>query len=307
MTEQEMYPASPHAAEDTAPNSPEPPAEQASPTADAPPAASHPRQANGRADRRHRDADAAPVNVIPPKKIVRKLAVGMEVEGRVKRLSEFGAFIDIGVGRDGLVHISEVSVKRVNKIQDVLKLGDTVRAWIKELDRERNRISLTMIPPGTRTINDLVEGEIVSGTVTRVVAFGAFVDIGIEREGMLHVREMGDGYIAKPEDVVKVGETIEVRILRLDVQRSRIDLTLKGAQPEAEAAAAEPDAAAVAEPAAEVELPNAMEVAFEKARRAGRRDREQRERIKQRSRDNERRAELDDVIQRTLRMHREHD
>ena len=107
--------------------------------------------------------------MIPPKKVVRKLAVGMEVQGKVKRITEFGAFVDIGVGRDGLVHISEVSIKRINRISDVLKVGDEVTAWVKELDRARNRISLTMIPPGTKTVKDLVEGDVVTGASYRMV------------------------------------------------------------------------------------------------------------------------------------------
>ncbi|MCC7355620.1 MAG: S1 RNA-binding domain-containing protein, partial [Anaerolineae bacterium] len=146
--------------------------------------------------------DYAPVQIIPPTKNVKTRTVGMELEGRVKRLADFGAFIDIGVGRDGLVHVSEVSVKRITKINDVLNVGDTVKVWIKELDRTKNRISLTMISPDTRTIHDLNEGDLVTGTVTRLAPYGAFIDIGVERDGMLHVKEMGNGYVAKPEDVV---------------------------------------------------------------------------------------------------------
>ena len=81
--------------------------------------------------------------------VVRMLSVGQQVKGTVKRITEFGAFVDIGVGRDGLVHISELSAKRVGKVSDVLQDGQEVMLWIKKLDRDRNRISLTMIEPGT--------------------------------------------------------------------------------------------------------------------------------------------------------------
>ena len=86
------------------------------------------------------------VKVLPKAKIVKVLTVGMETGGTIKRVSEYGAFVDIGVGRDGLLHISEMSTSRVRKVTDVINEGDEVTVWIKELDREKNRISLTMIP-----------------------------------------------------------------------------------------------------------------------------------------------------------------
>ncbi len=171
------------------------------------------------------------VKVLPKTKIVKVLTVGMETGGTIKRVSEYGAFVDIGVGRDGLLHISEMSTSRVRKVTDVINEGDEVTVWIKELDREKNRISLTMIPPGTKTIRDLAAGELVTGTVQRLTNYGAFVDIGMDRDAMLHVKEMGDGYVAKPEDVVKVGEEIEARIVSVDPRRGRIDLSLKGLRP----------------------------------------------------------------------------
>jgi len=171
------------------------------------------------------------VQTLPRKKIVKVLSVGMEVTGKVKRVSEYGAFVDIGVGRDGLLHISELSTSRVRKVDDMIKEGDEINVWIKELDREKNRISLTMVPPGTKTIRDLAVGELVTGSVQRLTSYGAFVDIGMERDAMLHVKEMGDGYVAKPEDVVKVGDEIEARISGVDARRGRVDLSLKGLRP----------------------------------------------------------------------------
>lgn len=165
---------------------------------------------------------------------VRILSVGQQVHGSVKRIADFGAFVDIGVGRDGLIHISELSVRRVGKVTDVLAEGQEVTAWIKKLDRDRNRISLTLIDPNTKTIRDLNKDDIVQGTVTRILPYGAFIDIGIGRDALLHVREMGVGYVAKPEDVVKVGDTIEARIIELSRRRGRVDLSLKGLREEPE-------------------------------------------------------------------------
>jgi len=173
------------------------------------------------------DSDAAKGNV-------RILAVGQQVHGNVKRIADFGAFVDIGVGRDGLIHISELSVRRVGKVTDLLAEGQEVTAWIKKLDRDRNRISLTLIDPNTKTIRDLNKDDLVQGTVTRILPYGAFVDIGIGRDALLHVREMGVGYVAKPEDVVKVGDTIEARIIELSRRRGRVDLSLKGLRDEPE-------------------------------------------------------------------------
>lgn len=186
--------------------------------------------------RRSRVALAEPVEikVIPPKKIVKPLKRGMELKGTVRRIADFGAFVDIGVGTDGLVHISEISVEHVNKVSDVLQEGQEVTVWIKDLDKANNRISLTMIPPDAKTIRNLEEGEILRGTVTRLVPYGAFVDIGVGREAMLHVREMGYRFVEKPEDVVKVGDEIDVRVISIDRRRQRIDVSIKGLRPEPE-------------------------------------------------------------------------
>jgi predicted RNA-binding protein with RPS1 domain len=219
------------------------------------------------------------------KRVVRTLAVGQEVLGTVKRIADFGAFVDIGVGRDGLVHISELSVKRVGKVSDLLTEGQQVPMWIKKLDRERNRISLTMISPDTKTLRDVSQGDIVNGTVTRILPYGAFVDIGVGRDALLHVREMGERYIAKPEEVVTVGEQIEVRIIEVQRRRGRIDLSIKGLRPEPEvegahaqqgdSAAGDQSAGSVVaqdeaapEPVdqfADMEMPSAMELALRKA------------------------------------------
>jgi small subunit ribosomal protein S1 len=166
--------------------------------------------------------------------VVRMLSVGQQVKGTVKRISEFGAFIDIGVGRDGLVHISELSPRRIAKVTDVLQEGQEATFWIKKLDRERNRISLTMIEPGMKTIRNMEKGDVVQGTVTRLMPYGAFVDIGIGRDALLHVREMGERFIAKPEDVVSVGEQLEARIIDISRRRARVDLSIKGLRPEPE-------------------------------------------------------------------------
>lgn len=191
------------------------------------------------------------------KPVVRMLSVGQQVRGVVRRISEFGAFVDIGVGRDGLVHISELSPRRIAKVTDVLQEGQEATFWIKKLDRDRNRISLTMIEPGMKTIRNMEKGDVVQGTVTRLMPYGAFVDIGIGRDALLHVREMGERFIAKPEDVVHVGEQIDARIIDISRRRARVDLSIKGLraepEPEPEPVAQKPAAAPAPEPEEEVE------------------------------------------------------
>lgn len=250
------------------------------------------------------DADDSDTDEDGGKRVVRMLAVGQEVEGEVKRITDFGAFVDIGVGRDGLLHISELSVQRVGKVSDVLKEGQTVTVWIKDLDRERNRISLTLISPDTKTIRDLEKGEIVEGTVTRILPYGAFIDIGVGRDALLHVREMSEGYVKRPEDVVTVGETLEARIVELSRRRNRIDLSLKGLRPEAEAEALpqEAEEAFQEDPYEDVEVLSPMELAFKRAMEAsedempsGKRDRR---RKKGQRRNN--RSLQDEIIERTL-------
>jgi len=222
-----------------------------------------------------------PTTVEADGRVVKLLAVGQQVIGTVKRITEFGAFVDIGVGRDGLIHISELSVRRVGKVADVLKEGEEIQVWIKKLDRDRNRISLSLIEPGTRTIRDLEKGEIVQGTVTRILPYGAFIDIGIGRDALLHIREMSERYIARPEDVVNVGDVVEARIIELSRRRQRVDLSMKGLRPEPEPeptpepAAAEPVVEAQPEPEADtvddfadMEVLTPMEMAFKRAMEA---------------------------------------
>ncbi len=217
------------------------------------------------------------VRVIPRRRIVKKLARGMQLKGKVTRVTDFGAFVDIGVNTDGLVHISELAPYRVAKVTDVVNVGDEVTVWIKDLNKAENRISLTMIPPGTRTIRDLQEGEIISGRVTRLESYGAFVDIGIGRDAFLHVSEMAEGYVRHPGDIVQVGEEIEAKIVQVDVRRNRVDLSLKGVRPEAE-----PESEIVEDVVSEEEeeVVSPFEIAFLEAQAQRERRREKKRRKK---------------------------
>jgi ribosomal protein S1 len=150
----------------------------------------------------------------------------MRFDGRVTRIELYGAFVDYGAERDGLVHISQISQERVNRVSDALSEGDEVSVWVQEVDKERGRVRLTMVEPPELTIEELEPNQMVKGTVTKLVPYGAFVDIGVDRDGLIHVSEMSDGFVSKPSDVLSVGSELEVRVVKVDQRKRRIELSL---------------------------------------------------------------------------------
>jgi ribosomal protein S1 len=165
--------------------------------------------------------------VEPPKYTWKDLEPGLKVEGKVVRLERFGAFVDIGADNDGLVHVSEMGTGRVAKPSDVVSEGDVIEVWIKDIDRKSRRISLSMIEPPDVDIRSLKPDTLLSGRVVRLESFGAFVDIGAGRDGMIHVTEMGRGYVGSPSEIVSVGDEVQVRVLEVDPRRGRISLSMK--------------------------------------------------------------------------------
>ncbi|MGD2205838.1 MAG: S1 RNA-binding domain-containing protein [Anaerolineae bacterium] len=165
--------------------------------------------------------------VKPPQFSWNDLKPGLKIEGKVVRLEKFGAFVDIGAATDGLVHISEMDTKRVNKPSDVVSENETIKVWVKDVDRKSKRISLTMLEPPEVDIRALEPDMVLSGKVVRLESFGAFVDIGARRDGMIHVSEMGRGYVGNPSEIVSVGDQVEVRVLEVDPRRGRISLSMK--------------------------------------------------------------------------------
>jgi transcriptional accessory protein Tex/SPT6 len=116
---------------------------------------------------------------------------------------------------------------RVNKPSDVVSEGDVIEVWIKDVDRKARRISLTMLEPPEVDIRTLQPDMLLSGTVVRLESFGAFVDVGAGRDGMIHVSEMGRGYVGNPSEIMSVGDEVQVRVLEVDPRRGRISLTMK--------------------------------------------------------------------------------
>lgn len=166
------------------------------------------------------------------------LVVGSVIEGTVSRLASFGAFIDVGDGVDGLVHISDLSWERVASPDEVVSVGDTVSVKVLKVDKEAKRISLGLKEvqrdPWYDKAAAFVPGKIVEGTVTKLTAFGAFVAIGSGLEGLVHLSEMADHHVVKAEEVVEKGQKVKVKVLSVDENKKKIALSLKAAQEELE-------------------------------------------------------------------------
>jgi ribosomal protein S1 len=158
--------------------------------------------------------------------------------GKVVKTNIAGAIIDIGTELPGVIHISQIQKNPVNKVEDVLKAGQTVEVWVRRF--KSDRIELTMIQPLEFEWKDLKPEMIVKGKVVRLEAYGAFVDFGAERPGMVHVSELTHGYVKTPGDVVKVDDEIEAMVIDVDRKKKQIRLSMKALIPQPEEVPAEP-------------------------------------------------------------------
>jgi small subunit ribosomal protein S1 len=199
--------------------------------------------------------------------ILTRLQPGQIVEGKVSNIVDFGAFVDLE-GIDGLIHISEISWSHVNHPSEVLKIGETVKVKVLDIDRDRQRISLglkqTQEDPWQTVLNSYGPGSSLSGKVTKVVAFGAFVEIVPGVEGLVHISELAEHHVETPGEVVQPDEEVRVKILEIDEERRRISLSIKrvgeGGLPLRDAFQAAASQAAGDEPAASTELGLSEEV-----------------------------------------------
>jgi small subunit ribosomal protein S1 len=160
--------------------------------------------------------------------------VGARVHGRVRNLTDFGAFIEIEDGIDGLVHVSDISwSRRVKHPGELLKKGQPVDAVIISIDPENRRMSLSIKELEPNAWNDFVAnhkpGDIVKGKIARFASFGAFVELGDNLEGLCHISELSDERVAKPEDAVQLGQEMEFRVLRIDTENKKIGLSARAA------------------------------------------------------------------------------
>ena len=167
------------------------------------------------------------------KAVLDKLVVGDVVEGKVARLTNFGAFIDLG-GVDGLVHVSEISFERVGKPSDVLKVGQDVKVKVLAVDPEKDRISLsikqTLPQPWDNITEKVAEGDVLEGTVKRLPRFGAFVEVFPGVEGLVHISQISHKHIATPNEVLASGEKVKVKVLNVNAEEHRLALSIKALQ-----------------------------------------------------------------------------
>ncbi|NLS60896.1 30S ribosomal protein S1 [Lactiplantibacillus plantarum] len=161
---------------------------------------------------------------------LKALQAGDVVEGKVARLTNFGAFVDLG-GIDGLVHVSEISYERVEKPADVLKVGQEVTVKILSVDADRERVSLsikaTLPEPWDGIEEKAPQGAVLDGKVKRLTSFGAFVEVFPGVEGLVHISQISHQHIATPNDVLKVGQEIKVKVLDVRPDEKRLALSIK--------------------------------------------------------------------------------
>jgi small subunit ribosomal protein S1 len=179
-----------------------------------------------------------------------KYAPGTEITGRVTKVENFGAFIEVEEGMEGLLPVSEMSWQRIRHPSDVVKVGDTVRLVVLSIDPAQRRISFSLKQAGPdpwKTVKDkLAVGMTTTGTITRLADFGAFVELEPGLEGLIHVSELSNQRIRTPGDVVKVGQEVTVRVIDLDAEGRRVSLSMRQ-QPGASAGAKATGAAATPE------------------------------------------------------------
>lgn len=153
-----------------------------------------------------------------------------KMSGKVLKTTLAGALIDIGQELPGVIHISQIQKEAVNKVEDVLKPGQVVDVWVKKV--KKDRVELTMIEPLGMDWGEIKPEMVVKGKVVRLEAYGAFVDFGAERPGMVHVSELTRGYVKLPGEVVKEGDEVEAVVLEVDRKKKQIRLSMKALMPE---------------------------------------------------------------------------
>ena len=162
--------------------------------------------------------------------ILDRLSPGDVVEGTISNIVDFGAFVDLE-GIDGLIHISELSWSHVNHPSELLEIGQEVRVKVLDIDRDRQRISLglkqTQSDPWQQVIDAYEQGDVVEGRVTKVVTFGAFVEVVPGVEGLVHISELAAHHVENPREIVEQGTTVRAKIIEMDAERRRLSLSLK--------------------------------------------------------------------------------
>ncbi|MCR8964459.1 30S ribosomal protein S1 [Brevibacillus sp. 7WMA2] len=166
-------------------------------------------------------------------KVLDRIEAGNILEGTVQRLTDFGVFVDIG-GVDGLVHVSELAWEHVEKPADVVKEGDKVKVKVLKVDKENERISLSMKEAQPGPYHDIAEkfkkGDVVTGTVKRLTGFGAFVEIAPHVEGLVHISQIANRRVKSPSEVLKEGQEVNVKVLEINPAEQRVSLSIRAVE-----------------------------------------------------------------------------
>ena len=229
----------------------------------------------------------------------------MQLKGTVSRLELYGAFIDLGIGPSALIHISQLGKEHVNRVADVLNVGDEVSVWVDKVDLQREQVMVTMVPPLAVEWGELEKGQVYTGAVKRLENFGAFIDIGAEREGLVHISELSHNYVKHPSEVITVGDDIQVQVLGFSKRKRRIDLSIKNLLEKPESAAnnqATPAEVYEFEEESEEDMPTAMEFALRQAMGDSMPARSTKGSKKKRKRQGRNREQQDDILSRTLQV-----
>jgi len=157
------------------------------------------------------------------------LAPKTKLSGKVLKTTLAGALVDVGQNVPGVIHISQLSEGSINKVEDIVKEGQTVEVWVKRV--KKDRIELTMIKPLGLEWKEIEPDMVVKGKVVRLEPYGAFVDIGAERPGMVHVSELAHGYVKTPNEIVKEGDEVEAKVLDVNRKKKQIKLSMKALEP----------------------------------------------------------------------------
>jgi ribosomal protein S1 len=155
-----------------------------------------------------------------------------QLTGKVVKITLAGAIVDVGQAAPGVVHISQLQSEPVKRVEDVVEIGQEITAWVRKA--KSDRIELTMIEPLGMEWRELKPETVVKGKVIRLETYGAFVEIGAERPGLVHISEMAHGYVKTPQEVVKEGDEVDVMVLDVDRKKKQIRLSMKATQPKPE-------------------------------------------------------------------------
>jgi small subunit ribosomal protein S1 len=231
--------------------------------------------------------------------------------GKVVKTTLAGVIVDIGFDTPGVVHISQISKDPVNRVEDVVQVGQSVEVWVRRVYPQKGRVELTMVKPLDLEWRELKKDLVVKGKVTRIEKFGVFVDIGAERPGLVHVSELTHDYIRNPSEMVKEGDEVEVKVLGVNRQKKQIKLSMKALEepPIKVAKAAQKETREKEKEREESDadkeepVPTAMEMALREAMNRAREDDEDPEAPEARSKRKSatRHEELERIFSRTLK------